>query len=360
MERPLALWALLLALIPWLLLLRPPRSRIPRAPFPALVLLSSQRSRRRRARRRVLRAALRSLALAAFALLWATPKLDGFSASTVSEPPSLGTTIDDASAPGAILIVDGADSGRVAPTAPTSAHILALALDAQLDDVHVDRVASLDFAMRPDAMLNAYDAALVVDVSALAPKEEAALSRFAQTGAVLIWPGPNTDVARWNETLVRWNVDATITDATLKNAPAVANAPEERAFLDAFPGGATASIDALPCRRAIVVSGPGATAILRDRQSRAPVFSRLANDVCWFALSPDASFGALTATPAFPALVEATTRYPLERRMAAPPARDFAAAPRRALAFLLWSIALLAFFVELVSDSRVGANAFSR
>lgn len=310
MERPFALWALLFALLPWLALLRPPRAEIQRVPFPALSLLASPQARKRRSRRALLRAALRSLALVALAILWAAPKISDDAAPAPSQNAVQTRALTS------ILVVDGADlelepSGTAARSL-SSAQILTLALSAQLDDAKIERVPAIDFALRPDAFLQGRDALLVAELAALAPQEERAIQRFAQSGgAVVLWSGLATDPARWNETLRRWNVDAEIVQSPLDDAPGVPRSHEERAFLAAFPGAASAKLDALPVARAALVLGDDVVPILRDRKSRAPVFARLADGIYWFALSPDPREGALAAIPAFPALVEATTRYAL-------------------------------------------------
>ena len=348
MERPFALWSLLFALLPWLALLRPRPRDIQRVPFPALVLIASSQSRKRRSRRSILRAAFRSLALVALAILWASPKfLD-------DAPDSYETPLGDVQTPTSILVVDGANGADAATVGVSSAQILALALDAQIDDAKIDRVAALEFALRPDAFLDGRDAALVADVAALTDREETALERFAQSGgAVVIWPGVETNAARWNETFQRWDVAAKIVDSPLENAPGAPRSAEERDFLKSFPGGETANLDALPAERAFCCVGDDAVPILRDRKSRAPVFVRLSNGVCWFALSPDPRLGALAAAPAFPALVEATTRYPLDA------ARTLDARPiqgrvflRVATRFALWLVLFVATLVEIAPTRR--------
>ena len=348
MERPFALWALLLAILPWLALLRPRPRDVERVPFPALVLISSPQSRKRRTRRSFLRAALRSLALIALAVLWSSPTFLN------DAPASSESSSNEVQTPTSILVVDGANDADAAAVGVSSAQILALALDAQLDDATIDRVAALEFALRPDAFLDGRDAALVADVPALTEREETALERFAQRGgAVVIWPGVRTDAARWNETFRRWRVAAKIVDSSLENAPGALRSAEERDFLRTFPGAETANLDALPAERAFCCVGDDVVSILRDRKTRAPVFVRLPNDVYWFALSPDPRLGALAAAPAFPALVEATTRYPLDaaRETTSRQAlkRDFL---RRAILGALWLVLFVATLVEIAPTRR--------
>lgn len=354
MERPFALWALLFAILPWLAFLRPPRSEVARVPFPALVLLSSSKSRKRRSRRAFFRAALRSLALAALAILWASPTfLDDDAHVTASRAPAGAEQSLDS-----ILIVDGAvvDPERSPGDGATfsSAQILELALAAQFDDVKIERVAALDFSLRPSKTLEPRDVALVVDVSALTPPEETALAEFAKRGgAVVFWPGVATDAARWNATFRRWNVAAQIVDSPLEDAPGSARSSEERKFLKAFPGAESANLDALPAERAILCVGADVVPILRDGKTRAPVFARLANGLYWFAFSPDPRCSALAAAPAFPALVEATTRYSLSApRGAASNDAKGALSWRGAAKTAIWLVPFVAAVVEVAPLRR--------
>ena len=348
MERPFALWSLLFALLPWLALLRPRPRDVRRVPFPALVLIASPKSRKRRSRRSFLRAALRSLALVALAILWASPTfLNDAPASSESLPGDVRPLTS-------ILVVDGASGADATSAGVSSARILELALDAQLDDVQIDRVAALEFALRPDAFLDGRDAALVADVAALTDREEPALERFAQRGgAVVLWPGVETDAARWRETFRRWRVPANIVDTPIENAPAAPRSAEERVFLKTFPGAETANLDALPAERAFWLVGDDDVPILRDRKTRAPVFVRLPNGVYWSALSPDPRLGALAAAPAFPALVEATTRYPLKAAQTSK-SRKFEgrALLRIATRSALWLVLFVATLVELAPPRR--------
>ncbi len=291
MERPFALWAILLAILPWLALLRSRPRDVERVPFPALVLIASRQSRKRRARRSFLRSALRSLALVALAILWASPTLHN----------------------------DAPDSSETS-------------LDA------VRELTSI----------------LVADVAALTDREETALEQFARRGgAVVIWPGFETDATRWIKTLQRWRVAAKVVDAPFENAPAAPRGAEERVFFKAFPGAETACLDALPAERAFCCVGDDVAPILRDRKTRAPVFVRLSNGVYWFALSPDPRLGALAAAPTFPALVETTTRYPLDAaRETAAPHVDGLVSARRAVDVALWFVLFVATLVEIAPSRR--------
>ncbi|MGI6402470.1 MAG: hypothetical protein ACOX0A_10290 [Thermoguttaceae bacterium] len=345
MVRSYALWALFLALIPWALLLRPPRVNAPRVSFPALRLISLSRIRRDTTRRRLLRAALRSLAVVALVLLWADLNPDASVTSSDVAPELVAAAKPLRS----ILIVDGSDSNPDAfqKSSLSSARILELALDAQLADARIERVPSLDFAIRPESALRSCDATLLVDVPSLTRLEERALESAAQRGVgVVVWPGPNNDVERWNATLRNWQIDARIVDSKLEDAPRVPANAAQRAFIAAFPGGRSAALDALPCDRAILCVGPDAAPILRDRRFRVPTFSQLDDGICWFAFSPDPSFGALAAAPAFPALVEATTRYSLQPRAWASTSSERAPWTLLALQVALWSTITLAAFVE--------------
>lgn len=351
MERPQALWAALLALLPWLALLRVPRARAPRVVFPALFLISSPRQRRRRSLKRVLRAATRSLAIVSLALLWANPTpRDDAPTGVENGAERIEPNAESGAKLRNVLVVDGSDSGALRDGA-TSAQIILLALDAQLDDVEVGRVPSLEFAARPVGALEERDVAILVDVAALSPREENAVAERASQAdrGVVVWAGANTDATRWNETLRRWNVDARIVDAPLRSAPASTSTREERAFLDAFPGGASAAIDAPPCDRVLTVVGADSTAILRDRQSGAAIFSRLKNGLYWFGISPDPSFGALVATPTFPALAEAVAQTSLRRFDAARASSRARVARKKTIDFALWTIVLIATFAEFLT-----------
>ena len=348
MERPFALWAILLAILPWLALLRSRPRDVERVLFPALVLIASRQSRKRRARRSFLRSALRSLALVALAILWASPTLHN------DAPDSSETSLDAVRELTSILVVDGANESDATPGGVSSARILELALNAQLDKAKTERVAAVEFALRPDALLDGRDAVLVADVAALTDREETALEQFARRGgAVVIWPGFETDATRWNKTLQRWRVAAKVVDAPFENAPAAPRSAEERVFFKAFPGAETACLDALPAERAFCCVGDDVAPILRDRKTRAPVFVRLSNGVYWFALSPDPRLGALAAAPTFPTLVESTTRYPLDAaRETAAPHVDGLVSARRAVDVALWLVLFVATLVEIAPSRR--------
>lgn len=366
MERPCALWAALLALVPWLLLFLPPQQRTTgKIPFPAMRLLAAPNQRSRRRRRRVLRAALRSAAVAALAILWAAPNPDALrrpDAEANVDPVSAIPADRHAESPRSVLILDGTDPDGERSHAFRPADYVALALGAQFDDLRVDMIAPLDFAARPDAALRSCDALVIMNLDALAPGEEAAVARFlAHGGSALVWAGSRTLPDRWSATFRRWNLDVTVDDAPLDSRAGAPDAPsvsdDERLFLTSFPGGASARVDALPARRAFPCAGPGAALLLRDRESGRPVFTKLSEKLCWFAVPLDDEDGALAALPAFPALVEQLLLWSAGVRPTTAPTTDD---PPRLLTTLLfaalWCVLLLALVAEL-TDPILRASA---
>ena len=339
---PHALWALPLAITPWLTFLTPPRN-LPRVPFAALRLLSGRRERKRRSRRRVVQAVVQTMIIIALALLWASPQ----SAPKSSEPPAAATPALKSGDELTVLIIDASDKTRAGER--SLAEYLELALDSEGEASNVDLVSYLEFTTQSISPAR-YDVVLLADLILPTKRDLDALKTYLKgsQSAVIVWSGAQPDTKAWREAILSTfnrNVEfATINyaDATNQRYAPRQETKAEELFKATFPDFASSQIDALPIATATICYGPDATVVLRDVEHKAPIFTLIAPNLYWFAAATDPNVGALVAVPAFPALVENVTLFPARYNaiQQVPPETGFN------FAVVLWTILGLGVILE--------------
>ena len=312
-HRPHALFALLLALAPWLALIPPPRRTIPRVLFAPLAFLSTRRARKQRARRNILQAALLTVMIVALALLWSDPHLASSNELERKRPTTSGkTSLDKLN----IIVVDAGE--RSNSNDPTLAECLRMALATNASAENVALVSYLEFATT-NLSLERYNLVIVAELSSPNAKDLETLRRYLarEDGAVILWHGSDVDAQAWREAISKLTniqlecLALKLDDDSTTNAKRLPRQETnaEKLFKDAFPDFEGARLDAPPLTRATVCYGD-AYVVLRDAERQIPIFSQITPRLYWFAASTDRRCGALLAMPAFQALVENVALFP--------------------------------------------------
>lgn len=339
---PHALWALPLAITPWLTFLTPPRN-LQRVPFAALRLLTSRRDRKRSLRRQIAQAVVRTLVIIALVLLWSSPQIGLAPRESTAAASSAPKSVDELT----VLIVDGSDKTQAGER--SLAEYLELALDPEESASNVDLVSYLEFTTQT-IPLERYDVVIVADLVQPTERDLDALQKYLNRPktAVILWSGAQLNVKAWREAILstfRRNVELAkinYDDAPIKGCAPRQVTQAEELFKETFPDFANSQVDALPIASATICYGPDATVVLRDVEQKAPVFTSIAPNLYWFAATTDPNVGALVAVPAFPALVENVTLFPARYNaiQQVPPETGFN------FAIVLWTILGLGVILE--------------
>ncbi|MDO5310037.1 MAG: hypothetical protein Q4G03_11190 [Planctomycetia bacterium] len=324
MTRPYALFALLLAILPWLSYFTP-RNKPQRMNFAPMRLLANAQRKRTIYKRRVLLACSRSAIIVAVVLLWLNPFADN--ETTPNEPNSTYVSTRAKR----ILIVDAASAIH---NEPTVAEYLALAIQPQINlpRTHSGAMtaqwqnAENDFtlvdyatwALTREHDAERFDLILFAQPSGLSQLDSQKLLAARRNGAaILIWVGLDLQAQTWQNWLqshIAPDLEIARLDFSQESQVHFTTTltPQEQVFRARFPDFKRAGLDAPPIRCAWICRGANAQPILRDKVHNAPILTQISDRAYWCAVSPQRCVGELAFLPAFPSFVQQTIQSALD------------------------------------------------